>query len=585
MGFDTWQLQVISFFPSVHSFILNKVSSENGVMSMPLVSLNPFLPLPDCVNSVDNTNDPEAITCDDLCRKIVAMRVYLVLIILNSIFIITTTGYYIYRNISAKWAQTSEPTIHLTDHIILKQWQTYSLKKRGLFGTVLGAFGHLVFSTSVLLYQTVITSFTCEIYLWGLLIGFYIWMYAIVWRTLRLHLLFRLNQLQQRFTDRTIFEDKEYQWFMQHRQTATRSHLCMFLLSFTIIAIIIIISEVTSIRVHGPSRCQYYWGNYVVMGMVAFFFVIVVPFIIWYLRSDADTHGIRRELWVTVGVGIPCFIICIIWQVLFKYPTTSNPAGIRGLFGPSNWIIILTTTSHVMSVVLPLFKTLSIDNETRRASKSKAYRKPTATDDVYSSTSTIPSQKLELTTESLHHALADPHMLRVLQAWAVKDFSVENILFYDRYLHLLQGVQPNNNTLDTSLGADQIPEVVDFYYTFIAENAPLQVNISHKARSTIDAIMEPFVYRNHIKHATFKYDLPLPKSSKDPYMPFPLELISSTSPDSKPSKLFTESPLSLTSIGLVDTPTIALEVFEEARAEVFWNIFSGLFPKVVAASE
>ncbi|KAK4513585.1 uncharacterized protein ATC70_005589 [Mucor velutinosus] len=547
--------------------------------------LNPFLPLPDCANSIDNANDLETAFCNDIHRKIIVLRVYLALIILNSIFIITTTGYYIYRNISAKWTQTSEPTIHLTDQIISKQWQTYSLKKRGLFGTVLGALGHLVFSTSVLLYQVVAVSFTCEIYLWGPLIGFYIWMYAIIWRTLRLHLLFRLNQLQQRFTDHTISEDKEYQWFIQHRQRATKYHLCMFLLSVTILAIVIVISEVTSIRAHGSSRCQFYWGNYVIMGMVIFFFLAVVPFIVWYLRNDADAHGIRRELWATVSVGVPCFIMCIIWQILFKYPSKFNLAGVRGIFGPSNWIIILTMTSHVMSVILPLFKTLSIDNQARRVSSNKDSLNSTVSDDGYSSTPTISAQKLELTTESLHHALADPHMLRVLQTWAVKDFSVENILFYDRYLHLLQGVQPNNNILDTPLGADQIPEVVDLYNTFIVENSPLQVNISHKARSAIDAIMEPFVYQKRIKHTSFKYDLPLSTSGDDSYEHFPLGLISSTLPYSKPSRLFTESSLSVASTRLVDAPTITLKVFEEARAEVFWNIFSGLFPKIVAASD
>ncbi|CAO3656214.1 unnamed protein product [Mucor fragilis] len=580
----TW-LANISFLFLCTTIHTKLIIIENGAMSMSADPLTPFLLLPDCANSVDNAGDPEATPCDDVRRKIIALRVYLALIIINLIFILSTTSYYIYRNISVKWAQTLEPPIHLTDQNISKQWRTYSLKKRSLFGTVLGALGHLVFSTSVLLYQVIVTSFSCEIYLWGPLIGFYIWMYAIVWRTLRLHLLFRLNQLQQRFTDHTISEDKEYQWFMQHRQKATKYHLCMFLLSVIILAVIIVISEVTSIRAHGPSRCQFYWGNYVVMGMVVFFFVIVVPFIVWYLRNDSDAHGIRRELWVTVGVGVPCFILCIVWQVLFKYPTNSKPAGIRGVFGPSNWIIILTTTSHVMSVIMPFFKTLSIDNQARRVSKSKAYHNSTIAEDMYSSTSTIPYQKLELTTESLQHALADPHMLRVLQTWAVKDFSVENILFYDRYLHLLQGVEPNNNILDTPLGADQIPEVVVFYNTFIAENSPLQVNISHKARNAIDAIMEPFVYKNQNKRTPFEYNLPLSTSSEDPYMHFPLELISSTLPDSKPLRLFPETQLSVTSARLANAPKITLQVFEEARAEVFWNIFSGLFPKVVAASE
>lgn len=549
---------------------------------MASVPLNPFMPLPDCANSTNyHYQNPGNIPCNGLHRKIIALRVYFTLIVLNFLFIVLSTSYYLYRNASAKWAQTSEPTIHLNHQIVSKQWQNYSLKKRGLFGTILGAVGHLVFSTTVLLYQAIVTSFTCEFYLWGPIIGFYIWTYAIIWRTVRLHLLFGLNRLQQRFADHTISEDKEYQWFMQHRERATRYHLCIFLFSCIIIAVIIIIAEFTSIRANGRSQCQIYWGHYVILSMVVFFFVAVVPFIIWYIRGDDDAHGIRRELWVTVGVGIPCFIVCIIWQALFESPTSSKPAGIRGIFGPSNWLIIVTTTSHVMAVISPLFKTLSLDKQARRKpSSSKPHRRSTAVE-THSSAS-IPLQKLELTTESLHSALADPDTLRVLQSWAVKDFSVENILFYDRYLHLLQGIGPNNNILDTPLGIDQIPEVIDFYNTFIAENSPLQVNISHKARSTIDAIIEPIAQQQqqqNIKPAMAEYVIPLAASNNDPYIHLPIELISATSHNTKTTAL---GVLSTTT--LIDVSKITLQVFEPARAEVFWNIFSGLFPKIVAAN-
>lgn len=553
-------------------------------MKMTPVPLNPFMPLPDCANSTDyHYRNPGNVPCDGLHRKIIALRVYFTLIVLNFLFIVLSTSYYLYRNVSAKWTQTSEPTIHLNNQIVSKQWQNYSLKKRGLFGTILGAVGHLVFSTTVLLYQAIVTSFTCEFYLWGPIIGFYIWTYAIIWRTVRIHLLFGLNRLQQRFADHTISEDKEYQRLMQHRDRATRYHLCIFLFSCIIIAVIIIIAEFTSIRANGRSQCQIYWGHYVILSMIVFFFVAVVPFIIWYIRGDDDAHGIRRELWVTVGVGIPCFIVCIVWQALFESPTLSKPAGIRGIFGPSNWLIIVTTTSHVMAVILPLFKTLSLDKQAKRKpSTSKTHRRSTAVETHYSAS--IPLQKLELTTESLHSALADPDTLRVLQSWAVKDFSVENILFYDRYLHLLQGIGPNDNILDTPLGIDQMPEVIDFYNTFIAENSPLQVNISHKARSTIDTIIEPIAQQQqqqqqNIKPAMAKYAIPLTTSNNDPYMHLTIELISATS---RNTKMTTLGALSTTT--LIDVSKITLQVFEPARAEVFWNIFSGLFPKIVAAN-
>ncbi|CEP20041.1 hypothetical protein [Parasitella parasitica] len=549
--------------------------------------LNPFMSLPDCANSIEHYNhDPGALSCDDLHRKIIALRVYFALIVLNFLFVVISTIYYIYRNVSAKWAQTSEPTINLNNQTILKQWQTYSLKKRGLFGTILGAIGHLIFSTTVLLYQVIVTSFTCEVYLWGPITGLYIWTYAIVWRTIRLHLLFRLNQLQQRFGDHNISEDKEYQWFMHHRGRATRYHLFTFLFSCFIIAMIIIIVECASIRINGTSQCQFYWGNYVVLSMVVFFFIVIFPFIVWHLRGNADAHGIRRELWVTMGVGVPCFVLFIVWQVLFEYPTDSKPAGTRGIFGPSNWIIIVTTTSHVMSVIMPLFKTLPIDKQSRRkSSTTKDGFHSNPTDKDCSPTTTIPNQTLELTTESLSSALTDPPMLRVLQSWAVKDFSVENILFYDRYLHLLQNVpaEPNNNILDTPLGTDQLGDAVKFYNTFIADQSPLQVNVSYRARSTADKAMEPLVHQQHRKHPMIEYDIPFITPINDTYIhSSPIELISSYS--SHTLKRTASADISSSSTArFSDAPKITLQAFEPVRSEVFWNIFSGLFPKIVAA--
>ncbi|KAI7906324.1 uncharacterized protein BX663DRAFT_406223, partial [Cokeromyces recurvatus] len=181
-------------------------------------------------------------------------------------------------------------------------------------------------------------------------------------------------------------------------------------------------------------RCDYSLGNHIILYAVVVFFVVVIPFIFWRLKGDADAHGIRREIWVTMGMGIPCFIIFVIWQTLFKPPTGSNPAAsMRGIFGPSNWLVIVTTTYHIMTVVVPVFRKLTMTELSlpiRRQSIS-----------IIDSSSVGDQEELmmlELTTDSLESALRNPLMLKVLQTWAIKDFSVENILFYDRYLHLAQ---------------------------------------------------------------------------------------------------------------------------------------------------
>ncbi|KAI8061889.1 uncharacterized protein B0P05DRAFT_477325, partial [Gilbertella persicaria] len=212
---------------------------------------------------------------------------------------------------------------------------------------------------------------------------------------------------------------------------------------------IVVLGEVLGLRPPGTSaqsNCQFPFGNYVVMGMVSFFFLILVPFIVWHVRNDDDAHGIRQEIRITLSVGVPCFICFIVWQVLFALPTFAKPINPRGYFGPGNWIVLMTTSNHIMSVIYPLFKTLSVTKKPHRKSRdlynmvtrhslSTGFEQARANQATENQTQEW-EQQLDLTTESLNYALHTPTLLKVLQSWAVKDFTIENILFYDRYLCL-----------------------------------------------------------------------------------------------------------------------------------------------------
>lgn len=525
----------------------------------PDLDLNPFMDLPDCTNiSAYHERRPSNILpCDEFYRKIIALRIYFSFIVFNFLFIVSTTLYFIYRNLSANKCYNTRQQ-DSTD--ISKMWQMYSLKKRGLFGTVLGALGHLVLSSTVLLYQVIVSFYTCDIYLFGPMVGFYIWTYAIVWRTLRLHLMLQLQQkFMQQSSSSTPIEPESFMGRMMMTMS-TKQHIALFSIPLFILAIIIVLTETLGTL----SNCSFVYGNYLILALVLFFFVVVVPFIFWYLRHDEDAHGIRQEIWITLVVGVPCCIIFVVWQVLFESPSTARPAGTRGVFGPANWIIIVTTANHIMAVVLPLFKRLSIQKKS--CHKNEEDQKPC----------------FELTTACLERALRDPRQRQTLQTWAIKDFSVENILFYEKYLEL---------EASPILGKSNLKELLSFYNTFIVDQAPLQVNISYAARSEIDAALGPLCHKvyntSHVQEGERGDGIPEFLQVNDTLDELHLRydlLYSSTTPIDLTKLKEPKNSGNIENIDSSDMSTITLEVFEAAKKEVFWDIFSGLFPKVVAAS-
>lgn len=621
-------------------------------------TIYPFMHLPNCDLHEQGVQD---LTCEDTHKKIISLRVYFAITILNFIFIVFTTLYFVYRILSANGLSRPLDMLHVTNETISKRWRMYSLKKRDVFGTVLGAIGHLIFSTTVFIYQVFVNAFSCDIFLWGPMVGFFIWMYALVWRAYRLHLMIRVNELQERYHDRNTASynsrgekislktttasikrsDKDYNWFMRHKVAlnfSSRHHIFLCSFFFIIIVCVIALAESLGIWYDGQPRCEIYMGNYMVSAFAAFFFLVIIPFIFWLLRNDGDAHGMRKEIWVTVAVGIPCSILCIIWQIAFDYPTSKNPANVRGLFGPCNWLVILTTTNHVTTTIMPIFKTLSIDDKNSTISYHKRrdqwitkLKKKLAHENLprfsqTSQSSTFESSNRnsdpyywELTVDSLYRALNDPGQIDILKNWAVKDFSVENILFYDRYLNLVKQLiqsrdedsissnqssiltKPSEELLNIPFNPDQIPQLVDIYNTFIVDEAPLQVNISYKAKSATDEIMRPLAreYRNNLATpgpsaqsgapyflqtiAEETCDKTFGHPTSNTYKTESCEDLTTSTTDADPVIVVQEKP-ELTTIKSKDAlnpPT--LQVFEQVRKEVFWNIFSGLFPKVVEA--
>ncbi|KAI8338835.1 hypothetical protein BD560DRAFT_299347, partial [Blakeslea trispora] len=224
-------------------------------------------------------------------------------------------------------------------------------------------------------------------------------------------------------------------------------------MTICIIFIVTIPSEMMSMS---RDDCYLQWGVALLIGYFALFIGILSPFLLWYLRNCPDAHGIRTEIWINVIIAVPFFILLSIWYG-FEQTSRSLKIYLHKIIGPGNWAACFTAISHIISVVIPLFQFYFADSQClvrlrklynkRRLSIHQSlveYDLDFAYEPIF-----IP----ELSIESLEYALTQPHILEQLQDLAIRDFSSENILFYENYLRLFKKCKQSSMDVNISYRA------------------------------------------------------------------------------------------------------------------------------------
>ncbi|ORE10967.1 hypothetical protein BCV72DRAFT_198500 [Rhizopus microsporus var. microsporus] len=361
----------------------------------------------------------------------------------------------------------------------------------------------------------------------------------------------------------TCLKDKNYRWYVTHSQKdltkVLRIPFLVYALSLVIILIITIPSNLHAVQT--LHSCNTTWGASVLLGMFGFFIAFLSPLIIYCLKDNPDAHGIRTELWIITFFGFPLFLLYAVF--FFKItPVQADPTKYMSrVFAPANWVVFFTAVGHVVSVVVPLLQYMPIRIPCIRhiffIKRRRAYANSSTENFDISRLAPRPTSSmsipLELTMESLERALADPDLMHQLQDLAIRDFSSENLLFYEKYLNLL------------------LPDFIDFYEQFIRVNAPFQVNISYKARNTLDEAFDKLYRKNPSLMACRRNTIRVNDRVYDTHM-FPLGNMY-TSPTSRHSSSMSHTK---------DTSTaITLALFETARVEVCWNVFNSVYPKLI----
>ncbi|KXS15920.1 hypothetical protein M427DRAFT_31871 [Gonapodya prolifera JEL478] len=86
------------------------------------------------------------------------------------------------------------------------------------------------------------------------------------------------------------------------------------------------------------------------------------------LRNVNDSHNIRKDLLVSTIVGVPFFIIYVLW---FALDVDALSPKILGYFNPIELIAIWALVVHSSAVVSPLYVVLKEEFETWRRTRSK----------------------------------------------------------------------------------------------------------------------------------------------------------------------------------------------------------------------
>lgn len=499
--------------------------------------------IPDCsnVSTLENDYFPFNKTEQDCMfdRDLnVAGRIYLSIAVFNGVMVILTTAAFVYFAITGKANNT--------------------LQKRSVTGTTLGAVGHFLFSTAILMAPATNDPIECELTSWGMYVGFYTWIFAFFIRAYRLKTLFRLNQLKVKYLRMTNSEretcinDKDYRWYLENFNNAKRTLLKPYIAYLMGLTIIVCVYAPIS----AMEGCSATRAVITLIVYFSFFTVVLVPFLMYYLKDNCDANGIRAEIRAVSIVGVPMFIMYMLFLFVLDPRRVLYGHFRRVVFLPVNWLLFLTALAHFITVVIPVIRYLPIQNVYWIKARSwiehhcRLNRRRTLL-----STSFRP----ELTIESLERCLLNPQLILQLQDLAIRDFSSENTLFYERYLELEYQLQQEFNTgtkwINTYLKKKPIldllsipvpqkmyPQFIQFYETFIQEDATSQVNISYRARTVADTVFE-YVYSHY-------------RSAAGPLM---------------------NKEESIT--------VLTLGTFEATRIEVLWNIFGSVYPKLVSMYE
>ncbi|ORX90445.1 regulator of G protein signaling superfamily [Basidiobolus meristosporus CBS 931.73] len=203
-------------------------------------------------------------------------------------------------------------------------------------------------------------------------------------------------------------------------------------------------------------ECPLGWEFYPFMGSLAIYLFLGVPVLLYWFWGIDDVYGIRKELLAVAITSMIGFFLYLIFMFLPSLRTVEKT------FAAYVWGAITLVLIHTFFVIYPIY-------ELRKSRQVRANAK---------------------NTQVFDKVLSDPVLFEDFKAFTIKDFSVENPLFYERCRKLRESVTHIPRfSAKVSLSNKQRIELRSMYDTFINPKSEFQVNLSS---ATIEELTKRF---------------------------------------------------------------------------------------------
>ncbi|KAI8048105.1 hypothetical protein BDF22DRAFT_703941 [Syncephalis plumigaleata] len=196
--------------------------------------------------------------------------------------------------------------------------------------------------------------------------------------------------------------------------------------------------------------CFHRWQYFTVELFVSMFYTALLPFCLWCLYHIRDVFGMRHEVFLIGAVELPIQVMICVLQYA---PGLTEP--IRHYV--YTLYIVSIVAAYIITIIYPIV-TVFIENR----------RLP------------------QTTPKSTFLALLDnPTELALLKEFMVMEFTVENMLFYQRCTRLKQRAEPFIEA-DLPLPPNIREELARIYAAFVRQNAGYQVKLDATTRGHIE---------------------------------------------------------------------------------------------------
>jgi hypothetical protein len=214
-------------------------------------------------------------------------------------------------------------------------------------------------------------------------------------------------------------------------------------------------------------------GDYLVLYGLMGIFLLIIPYLLYSLRSVNDCLHIRREIMVTLGMFYPTVALFLPNMFIPGDPAAPKTTG------AFLYTLVLVIMTQIVCILYPLYM-------------------------VYKSE--IEMKSLKLDPASFEKAIQDPTMFKELKEILAKSFCIENGLFLEEFQSLKgrrrsKSIRQTGITIKSYLEAtnsqlvpdstiviqsgNQIKEYKRLYDTFIKPGSPQELNITSLLREKI----------------------------------------------------------------------------------------------------